>query len=165
MIRLALLALLLTAACAPEIDVVELPAPPPEPEVEPRVRFTDDNIPYDLTAGADITAIPPDWIQVFCLQEWESRAEPYTGIEQWNPCKRPDMFNDGPRTEPAPEPAVVELDDLRDVLGAQVTTNEPLQADPLPVVVQPTAAQPEFDLAPNPDLFMNRDGSFSRRQR
>lgn len=163
-----LIILTLLAGCAAEPEVVAVAPIAPEPVVEPRRQFTDDNIPYDLTAGADLSAIPPDWIEVFCTQPWESRAEPFTGIEQWNPCLRPDMFADGPRAveqvtiaEPAAAPEALATADplasVRAVLAEPQVVPEPVE--PASVV----ARQAEFDIPPDPTLFLNPDGSFSRR--
>ena len=172
-----LLILIALAGCVEETKVSQVPVAPAVVE-EPRRQFVDDNIPFDLTAGADITAIPDHWIDVFCGQPWESRAEPFTGIEQWNPCLRPDMFNEGPRPvveEPAgPDAAPVEVEALAvaDPLATAATAPiiavetvfTPVQVVPAVVVPQaPPAAPQEFDIAPDPTLFLNPDGSWSRR--
>ncbi|QPH55696.1 hypothetical protein [Pontivivens ytuae] len=156
--RFALLAILALAACEPPPPrIVTVPAPPPPPE--PRRDFTDDNLPFDLTEGADINAIPPEWIQIFCNVEWETRAEPVTGTVQWNPCKRPDMFNDGPRPEVAEEPA----DDFVAEIEAALEELPEDEADPLArPSTQITTPQVEFDLPPDPSLVLNPDGSYSR---
>lgn len=108
---LALLALPLIAACErePIITVVTVQVEP-DRVVEPRRFFVDDNLPFDLTEGANINDIPADWIELFCTLSWETRPEPVTGIQQWNPCLRADMFNDGPRVTPAPTAAVSTVD-------------------------------------------------------
>ena len=151
---------LLLAGCVAEIEPV-IVVPDPEPVEEPRRQFTDDNIPFDLTAGADLNAIPDYWIEIFCGVGWESRPEPFTGIEQWNPCLRPDMFGRGPRPEPvAPQP--VEALAVADPL-ARAEVDPIVQVIPEPVTVAPAPAASEFDIPPDPTLFLNPDGSFSRR--
>ncbi|WP_185804357.1 hypothetical protein [Pontivivens nitratireducens] len=161
----------LLAGCVAEPEVVAVAPVEPEPVVEPRRQFTDDNIPYDLTAGADLTAIPDDWVEIFCTLPWESRAEPFTGVEQWNPCLRPDMFGDGARTQVAAENTETqkppEALDLADPMANALTRPAP-SAQPAPDQVMPdqVIAEPmpsAFDIAPDPTLFLNPDGSFSRR--
>jgi len=159
--RYLLLALL--AGCAAEPDVVVLVPAEPEPIVEPRGQFTDDNIPYDLTAGADLTAIPDYWVEIFCTLTWEKRAEPFTGVEQWNPCLRPDMFSDGPRPEAVADVQPEALDLADPLATARAQPIAPVQIVPEPVLEVPVQRRTEFDIAPDPTLFLNPDGSFSRR--
>lgn len=168
--RLLMLALL--AGCMAEPEVIAVAPVEPAPVAEPRRQFSDDNIPFDLTAGADITVIPDYWVEIFCTLTWESRAEPFTGIEQWNPCLRPDMFTDGPRVaqvpEPTPEP-IVEPEVLEQANPVAAIRAEPVQQQtyviPSPIASPVvTARSVEFDIAPDPTLFLNPDGSFSRRR-
>ena len=137
-----LLALPLLAACErePIITVVTVQVEA-DRVIEPRRFFTDDNLPFDLTEGANINDIPEDWIQLFCTLSWETRAEPITGIPQWNPCLRADMFNNGPRVAPAPTAANIERDFLPPIESFDPAELRRLLGD---------------------DLIGNEDGSFSR---
>ncbi len=158
--RLAVLALIALTACEPPPPrIVTVPAPPPPPE--PRRDFTDDNLPFDLTEGADISAIPAEWIEIFCNVEWETRPEPVTGAIQWNPCKRPDMFGDGPRPAVAgdtPEDLLADIEATLEALPDEGEADDPLARPATPI----TAPQVEYDLPPDASLVLNPDGSYSR---
>ncbi|MEL6601476.1 MAG: hypothetical protein AAGK98_01265 [Pseudomonadota bacterium] len=52
-----------------------------------------DNLPFDLTEGTLFTSIPAKVVEGYCKLDWETRINRRTGKTEYNPCRRPDVYD------------------------------------------------------------------------
>ncbi|MEL6680369.1 MAG: hypothetical protein AAFQ51_16820 [Pseudomonadota bacterium] len=52
-----------------------------------------DNLPFDLTEGTLFSSIPAKVVEGYCKLDWETRLNRRTGRTEYNPCRRPDVYD------------------------------------------------------------------------